>query len=82
MTGVEVAVAESDGAKTVAASAAVATDWAVVTQAAEAESVGKTVHQKMSRQTVVMRKRRNLDPLNEGHKGHDRLLLYQSAKSC
>jgi len=54
----------------------------VVTHEAEAESVGKTVHQKMSRQTVIMRKRRNLDPLNEGHKGHDRLLLYQLAKSC
>ena len=76
------AVPDSDGAKTAAAVEAVATDCAVVTHEAEAESVGKTVHQKMSRQTVIMRKRRNLDPLNEGHKGHDRFLLYQLAKSC
>ena len=51
---------KSVGVKTVAAVEAVATDSAVVTHEAEAESVGKTVHQKMSRQTVIMRKRRIL----------------------
>ena len=60
-------VAVSEGVKTVAAVDAVATDCAVVMQEAEAESVGRNIHQKTKTQTARMRIERNLDPLNRGH---------------
>jgi hypothetical protein len=50
-----VAVADSDGDNTVAAVEAVATDWAVVTQAAEAKSEGEIIHQKLNRHMVKIR---------------------------
>jgi hypothetical protein len=39
----------------------------VVTQEAEAESVGRKVHQKTSEQMARIRAKRNFDPLNRGH---------------
>ena len=39
----------------------------MVTQEAEAESVGRKVHQKTSEQMARIRAKRNFDPLNRGH---------------
>ena len=39
----------------------------MVTQEAEAESVGVNIHQKTKIQTARIRVKRNFDPLNRGH---------------